>query len=158
MAEGQLEAKLNQARARATASRDMRNKTQRKVYIGNVSPQMTTEFIRQLFSQTLLISYPEWNVPGQDIIVDVQHKEGAKYAFVEFKAIEQAHAALQINGVSVLNTTLLVTRPQGFIDPADCDRAVEEAERQLAAFRRGEDETPLFELAKTNVSLCFIEG
>lgn len=69
--ETRLEAKLSALRAKALQAKDPKNRTQRKVYIGNVLPTLTTDFLRQLFTKTLLISFPQWNVPGVDIIVDV---------------------------------------------------------------------------------------
>merc|ERR1711933_80889 len=133
---GLLQTKLDNAR-------DPKNKTQRKIYVGNLTPNINGEFLRQLFTQTLLISYPQWNFPGQDSVVEVQYRDGNKYCFLELRTMEMATAALQVNGVTVLGAQLQVSRSTGFLDPVDCEKAVKEAEQELARFRSGEDEGPL---------------
>lgn len=97
-------------------------------------------FVRQLLTQTLLISYPQWSVPGQDCVIEVQYRDGNKYCFLEFRTMEMAIAALQINDVTVLDTQLHVSRPTGFLDPAECEKVVKETEQELAKFRSGEND------------------
>jgi len=138
-----LEAKLGLLQTKLDNARDPKNKTQRKVYVGNLTPNINGEFLKQLFTQTLVISYPQWNVPGQDSVVEVQHRDGNKYCFLELRTMEMATAALQINGVTVLGTQLQVSRSIGFLDPVECEKAVREVEHELARFRSGEDEGPL---------------
>lgn len=138
-----LEAKLGLLQTKLDNARDPKNKTQRKIYAGNLTPSINGEFLRQLFTQTLLISYPQWNTPGQDCVVEVQYRDGNKYCFLEFRTMEMATAALQVNGVTVLDTQLQVSRPTGFLDPHECEKAVKESEQELVRFRSGEDEGPL---------------
>jgi splicing factor U2AF subunit len=138
-----LEAKLGLLQTKLDNARDPKNKTQRKVYVGNLTPNVNGEFLKQLFTQTLVISYPQWNIPGQDSVVEVQHRDGNKYCFLELRTMEMATAALQINGVTVLGAQLQVSRSIGFLDPVECERAVKEVEQELIRFRSGEDEGPL---------------
>lgn len=138
-----LEAKLSLLQTKLDNAQDPKNKTQRKIYVGNLTPNINGDFLKQLFTQTLLISYPQWNVPGQDCVVEVQYREGNKYCFLEFSSMEMASAALQVNGVTVLGTQLQVSRPTGFLDPNECEKAVKEAGQELARFRSGDDESPL---------------
>lgn len=138
-----LEAKLGLLQTKLDNARDPKNKTQRKIYAGNLTPSINGEFLRQLFTQTLLISYPQWNTPGQDCVVEVQYRDGNKYCFLEFRTMEMATAALQVNGVTVLDTQLQVSRPTGFLDPHECEKAVKESEQELVRFRSGEDKGPL---------------
>jgi splicing factor U2AF subunit len=138
-----LEAKLGLLQTKLDNSRDPKNKTQRKLYVGNLTPNINGEFLKQLFTQTLLISYPQWNISGQDSVVEVQYRDGNKYCFLELRTIEMATAALQVNGVSVLGTQLQVSRSTGFLDPSECERAVKEVEQELARFLSREDEGPL---------------
>jgi hypothetical protein len=138
-----LKAKLGLLQTKLDNSRDPKNKTQRKIYVGNLSPNINGEFLKQLFTQTLSISYPQWNTSGQDSVVEVQYRDGNKYCFLELRTIEMATAALQVNGVSVLGTQLQVSRSTGFLDPSECERAVKEVEQELARFLSREDEGPL---------------
>eukprot|EP00746_Dinoflagellata_sp_MGD_P157259 gnl/MRDRNA2_/MRDRNA2_86163_c0_seq1.p1 gnl/MRDRNA2_/MRDRNA2_86163_c0~~gnl/MRDRNA2_/MRDRNA2_86163_c0_seq1.p1 ORF type:complete len:394 (+),score=25.56 gnl/MRDRNA2_/MRDRNA2_86163_c0_seq1:44-1225(+) len=138
-----LQAKLGLIQTKLDNARDPKNKTQRKIYVGNITPSINGEFLKQLFTQTLLIMYPQWNIPGQDCVVEVQYRDGNKYCFLEFCSMEMASAAIQVNGVNILDTQLQVSRPTGFLDPLECERAVHEAERELQKFRSGQDETPL---------------
>jgi RNA recognition motif-containing protein len=138
-----LEAKLGLLQTKLDNARDPKNKTQRKIYVGNIIPSINGDFLKQLFTQTLLISYPQWNIPGQECVVEAQYRDGNKYCFLEFCSMEMASAALQVNGVTVMGSQLQVSRPTGFLDTVECERAVKEAERELIRFRTGEDETPL---------------
>merc|ERR1711990_883311 len=138
-----VEAKLSLLQTKLENAQDPKNKTQRKIYVGNLIPETDGEFLRQLFTQTLLISYPQWNVPAHDCVVEVQYRDGNKYCFLEFCTIEMATAALQVNGVTVLGSQLQVSRPTGFLEPNDCERAVKEAEQELCKFRSRQDEGPL---------------
>merc|ERR1712050_687364 len=138
-----LEAKLGLLQTKLDNARDPKNKTQRKIYIGNLTPNINGEFLRQLFTQTLLISYPQWNISGQDSVVEVQYRDGNKYCFLELRTIEMATAALQVNGVSVLGTQLQASHSTGYLDPSECERAVKEAEQELGRFLSREDEGPL---------------
>eukprot|EP00747_Dinoflagellata_sp_TGD_P153752 gnl/TRDRNA2_/TRDRNA2_177431_c1_seq1.p1 gnl/TRDRNA2_/TRDRNA2_177431_c1~~gnl/TRDRNA2_/TRDRNA2_177431_c1_seq1.p1 ORF type:complete len:392 (-),score=-1.51 gnl/TRDRNA2_/TRDRNA2_177431_c1_seq1:254-1429(-) len=138
-----VEAKLSLLMTKLENARDPKNKTQRKIYVGNLTSNVNGEFLKKLFTQTLLISYPQWNVPGQECVVEVQYRGGNKYCFIEFRTIEMAVAALQVNGVTVLDTQLHVSRPTGFLDPNDCEKAAKDAEDELNEFRSGKNDEPL---------------
>jgi hypothetical protein len=46
------------------------------------------------------------------------HKEGGKWAFVEFRKPEYATAALQLNGqVTLMGSTITIARPAAYVDP-----------------------------------------
>merc|ERR1712039_557306 len=105
-----LEAKLGLLQTKLDNARDPKNKTQRKIYIGNLTPNINGEFLKQLFTQTLLISHTQWNVPGQDPVVEIQYRDGNKYCFLELRTMEMASAALHVNGVTVLGAQLQVSR------------------------------------------------
>merc|ERR1711879_589018 len=135
-----LEAKLSLLLSKLENACDPKNKTQRKIYVGNLTPNINGEFLKQLFTQTLLISYPQWSVAGQDCVVEVQYRGGNKYCFIEFRTMEMAVAALQVNGVTVLDTQLHVSRPTGFLDPAECEKLLKDTEEELTNFRSGEDD------------------
>lgn len=138
-----LEAKLGLLQTKLDNARDPKNKTQRKIYIGNLTSTVNGEFLKQLFTQTLAMGYPQWNLQNQDFVVDVQYRDGNKYCFLEFRTMEMATAALQVNGVSVFGTQIHVSRSIGFLDPMECERAVKEVELDLTKFRSGDDQGPL---------------
>merc|ERR1711904_475257 len=138
-----LEAKLGLLQTKLDNARDPKNKTQRKIYIGNLTSNINGEFLKQLFTHTLAISYPQWNMSGQDSVIEVQYRDGNKYCFMELRTMEMATAALQVNGVCVLGTQIQVSRSIGFLDPMECEKAVKEVEKELTKFRSGDDETML---------------
>jgi len=95
---------------------------------------------------------------GSRLRCEVQYREGNKYCFLEFRTMDMATAALQVNGVMLMGTQLQVSRPTGFLDPVDCEKAVKDAEQELAKFRSGEDEGPLLRQPGYTELLAKIKG
>ena len=149
--ENTLEAKVSMLQTKLASARDPKTRSQRKIYIGNLTPSINGMFLKTLFQETLRISVKEWDVlmqQGQEIVVDVQYRDGNKYAFLEFRTIEMATTAMQVDGLTVTlpggsTCTLQVARPTGYVDPVESERQLREAEEELRKFRSGEDETPL---------------
>lgn len=138
-----LETKLGLLQTKLDSARDPKNRTQRKIYVGNLISSMDGEFLKKLFTHTLKMGYPQWNINGQDFVVEVQYRDGNKYCFLEFRTIEMASAALQVNGVYILGSQIHVSRSIGYLDPIECEKAVKEAEYNLSKYRVGEDEGQL---------------
>lgn len=115
------------------------SKTQREVYVGNLTPGLVTEAaLRQLFNSALAAAYPGANVPGMEPVVNVSMHSDGRYAFVELRSPEMGTAALTLSGqVSLLGQPISVGRPSGYVDPAKAQAAAQAAAQALAAFSAG---------------------
>lgn len=82
----------------------------RRVYVGNLG-NVVEEDLKQFFNGVFLVC--EVHVEGGAVLsVYVNHER--KYAFVEFRTIELAEAAMQLDGMTLDGQALKISRPNDF--------------------------------------------
>jgi splicing factor U2AF subunit len=98
------------AAASANAGTMAATKTSRRLYIGSVSPTSESE-LTAFFNAVLSRAH----APGDYVLSTFLNKKDDKlYAFVEFKTIEGAGLAMQLDGVFFKGQQLRVRRPNDF--------------------------------------------
>ncbi|ORX95423.1 hypothetical protein K493DRAFT_219234 [Basidiobolus meristosporus CBS 931.73] len=87
----------------------------RRLYVGNIPYGINEESISDFFNATML----ELNITtgtGKPVVA-VQINHDKNYAFVEFKAAEEATAAMAFDGINFQNQSLKIRRPKDYQPP-----------------------------------------
>ena len=92
---------------------DPSTKTQRELYIGNM-PMGVTEAIFMEFMSTSMENAKMTIKPGNPV---VQVRISAKFAFAEFRSIEETNSALNLDGIPMMGQPLRVGRPKAYVGP-----------------------------------------
>uniref|UniRef100_A0A0G4GS89 RRM domain-containing protein n=1 Tax=Chromera velia CCMP2878 TaxID=1169474 RepID=A0A0G4GS89_9ALVE len=88
------------------------SKHARKVYVGAIPPHTTDLLLRNFFNQTLRQLLP--NAQEGDFVVSTFVAGERKYAFVEFRSIEEANFVLNLDGLNFLGNVIKMRRPQDY--------------------------------------------
>ena len=114
------------------------SKTQREIYVGNLTPGVVTDvMLRQLFNSTLRAAFPERCSEGttSEPVVHINMNPEGKYCFMELLSAEMASACLQLSGqIPLAGAFLSVGRPAGYVDPEKALYAAHVAAEALARF------------------------
>jgi len=137
-----IAAALAKTSAASAAGVNAATKSQRRLYMGNVAVASGTSEgeLTAFFNAVLARAYE----PG-DWVVSVLYNAEKHFAFVEFKTMEIAAAALQLNGLKFKDSSLRISRPSDYnqAGPAPAVRSVvveeeeeEENEEECTPCRR----------------------
>lgn len=138
MQEQQLQARQLVLQQQAASAVKAASRTQREVYIGNITPGAVTEkMIHELFRATLTAAFPSKCQNGAiDPVTRIAMVEGQKYCFMEVSDAEMATACLDLSGkVQLMGAVLTIGRPAGYVDPKQANRAALTAANALAIFQ-----------------------
>eukprot|EP00884_Botryococcus_braunii_P018779 jgi/Botrbrau1/5585/Bobra.97_2s0015.1 len=155
MQEQQLKARQLVLQQQAACAIAAASKTQREVYVGNLTAGLVTEeALRQLFNTTMKAAFPDKVQPGLEPVVSVSmHSEG-RYAFIELRTPEMASAALTLsNQVQLLGQSISVGRPSGYVDPTKAQVAAAAAAAALEAFKAGDTQAAEIHLSSAGISV-----
>lgn len=138
MQEQQLQARQLVLQQQAVSAVKAASRTQREVYIGNISIGAVNEkMIHDLFKATLTAAFPAKCQNGAiDPVTRIAMVEGQKYCFMEVCDAEMATACLDLSGkVQLMGSVLTLGRPAGYVDPKQASTAALTAANALATFQ-----------------------
>lgn len=138
MQEQQLQARQLVLQQQAVSAVKAASRTQREVYIGNITLGVVTEkMIHDLFRATLTAAFPSKCQNGAiDPVTRITMVEGQKYCFMEVCDAEMATACLDLSGkVQLMGAVLTLGRPAGYVDPKQAHNAALTAANALAKFQ-----------------------
>ena len=138
MQEQQLQARQLVLQQQAVSAVKAASRTQREVYIGNITTGVVTEkMIHDLFKATLTAAFPAKCQNGAiDPVTRIAMVEGQKYCFMEVCDAEMATACLDLSGkVQLMGAVLTLGRPAGYVDPKQASSAALAAANALATFQ-----------------------
>jgi len=101
---------------------DPATKTRRELYIGNVPEGVNELQLQQFLSQAMLQT--KLNSSPEPII---QCRISGRFAFVEFRSIEDCNRAMNLNGIPLLNMPLRIGRPRAYEGPTTAHGTWQEA-------------------------------
>jgi hypothetical protein len=92
---------------------DPNTKSSRELYLGNmpfgVNGPMVTEFFNAAMTQAGLST-----APGPPV---VEARISEKFAFLQFRSIEETNNALQLDGIMLMGTSIKIGRPKSYTGP-----------------------------------------
>ena len=138
MQEQQLRARQAVLQQQAASAVAAASKTQREVYVGNLTPGVVNDpMLRQLFNATLQAAFPDRCGGGTiDPVIHINMAPEGRYCFIELLSLEMATACLQLSGQVLLAGSMLsIGRPAGYIDPLKAQTAAQGAAEALARFQ-----------------------
>jgi splicing factor U2AF subunit len=123
-------------------------KLQRELFIGNTTPEMTADYLKEFIGNAMLqvgLADPKYG-PGNPIL---SCRVSGKFAFVEVRSAEEAAAALNLNNIPCMGTALRVGRPSKYTGPPDQHGNWEDI---LAKYLSGDLQAPGAAGATTNTT------
>jgi len=90
------------------------DKINRELFVGNTTPEMTEHMIIDFLGKAMEQVGLNKAGPGNPI---VSCRLSGKFAFVELRTIDEANAALNLNNIPYMGTTLRVGRPSKYTGP-----------------------------------------
>lgn len=138
MQEQQLRSRQLVLQQQAASAVAAASKTQREVYVGNLTPGVVTDpMLRQLFNATLQAAFPDRCGGGTiDPVIHINMAPEGRYCFIELLSSEMASACLNLSGqVMLAGSMLSIGRPAGYIDPMKAHNAAQGAAEALARFQ-----------------------
>jgi splicing factor U2AF 65 kDa subunit len=138
MQEQQLRARQLVLHQQAASAVIAASKTQREVYVGNLTPGVVTDpMLRQLFNATLQAAFPEQCDDGSiEPVIHIKMASEGKYCFIELLSSDMANSCLELSGqVMLAGSMLSIGRPAGYVDPVRAQAASEAAAEALARFQ-----------------------
>lgn len=87
----------------------------RRLYIGSIPPGMTSEGM-MLFFNTEMRARGLCQAVG-DPVIAVQVNSERHFSFIELRSVEEATAALNLDGVTYFGSSLRVRRPRDYVPP-----------------------------------------
>ncbi|ORX95524.1 hypothetical protein K493DRAFT_219056 [Basidiobolus meristosporus CBS 931.73] len=107
--------KVSQGAAGPAAQNASLARQSRRLYVGNIPYGINEESIADFFNATML----EHNITtgSGNPVVTVQINHDKNYAFVEFKAVEEATAAIVFDGMNFQGQPLKIRRPKDYLPP-----------------------------------------
>eukprot|EP01015_Nassula_variabilis_P006719 TRINITY_DN1511_c0_g2_i7.p1 TRINITY_DN1511_c0_g2~~TRINITY_DN1511_c0_g2_i7.p1 ORF type:complete len:465 (-),score=82.15 TRINITY_DN1511_c0_g2_i7:110-1504(-) len=89
------------------------SKVDRKLYVGNLPPNMTQSTLVEILNQALRKMNVNTHPPGNSIISAWISPDG-HYSFVEFRTPEEANNGFALNNVAIFGQPLKVGRPRAY--------------------------------------------
>ena len=88
----------------------------RRVYIGGLPPSANEDAVKSFFTNALAAVGGTQPVPG-DPVLNVYMNQEKKFAFVEFRSVEECSNAMGLDGVLMEGVSLRVRRPNDYNAP-----------------------------------------
>jgi len=86
----------------------------RRLHVGKIPVGVDAELLRQFIGTALVSS----GLGPEDAIEEVSMNEGGRFAFMAFKSPELASMAMTLDGISLLNSALVIKRPHDYLAAA----------------------------------------
>ena len=106
--------KLNQMKAKQEL---VSSKADRKLYLGNLPPNITTNQLMELLNSALKKMEINTNIEGDSIVSAWISPDGVgHYAFIEFRTAEEATSGMALNNASLFGYQLKLGRPKQYLE------------------------------------------
>lgn len=89
------------------------SKTDRKLYIGNIPPNIDTSTLVKLINHAL--KDLKATIADGDPVVSAWISPDGHYAFVEFRSVDEANNGFKLNNICIQNQPLKVGRPKTYV-------------------------------------------
>jgi splicing factor U2AF subunit len=94
------------------AANPMTSRQARRIYIGNLPPQVTETELAEFFNTAMMTAKVSATAAPPVVAVQLNHEKG--FAFLEFRASDEATAAMAFDGISLQGQALKVRRPKDY--------------------------------------------